>query len=65
MLGDLWIGPSDQNAIITVMGAGSPNFLAVDHPFIAVLDRPSTQARKVTATMRFGKQLAPNFFPAG
>src|SRR6185312_7191342 len=54
------IGADDQETVVGIMRARSPDLLAVDDPVVALLLGAAAQARNVGAGRRFGEQLAPD-----
>ncbi len=61
MLRHARVGPGQQDAVIGIVCAGGPDLLAVDDPFVAILDGAGLQARNIRPGRRFGKELAPDF----
>src|SRR5260370_465335 len=62
VLRHIGIGARDQEAIIRVMRARGPDFLAVDDPVFALLLRARAQAGDIGSASRLREQLAPDLF---
>jgi hypothetical protein len=62
VLGQIPVGPREQNTEISVVRAGIPDFLSVDDPFTTNLFSPGTGSRKIGSTTGFTEQLAPTVF---
>src|SRR3981081_472931 len=60
VLGHIGIGAGDQQAIVGVVRARGPDFLAVDDPIVAASLRARAQAGDVGAAGRLREQLAPD-----
>ena len=60
MLGDVRIGPGQQDPQIGVVCARAPHLLSVDHPLVAVPLGPRGQAGQVRTGAWFAEQLAPH-----
>src|SRR6202158_5244739 len=65
VLGHIGIGPRDQEAVVRVVRARSPDLLAVDDPVVAFLLRACAQARDIRSAGWFREQLAPDLFAGG
>ena len=59
VLGHVRIGSGDEHAEVGDVGECVPHLLAVDDPFVTVLDRLGAETSKVGAGAGFGEQLAP------
>ena len=58
------IGTRHDDAEIAMLRTACPDFLAVDHPIVAVALRLGADARKVRPRRWFREQLTPNFIAA-
>ena len=56
------VGSGHQHPPLGHMSQSGPHLLAVDHPLVAVADRPGRQAGHVRAGTRLAEQLAPDLF---
>src|SRR6266849_1864294 len=65
VLGHIGIGAGDQEAVVRVVRARSPDLLAVDDPVLALFLRARAQAGDIRSARRLGKQLAPDLFAGG
>ena len=59
VLGHVRVGAGDEHAEVGDVGERVPHLLAVDDPFVTVLDRFGAETGKVGAGAGFGEQLAP------
>ena len=59
------VGAGHNHAVVRVVGAGGPDFLAIDDPLVAVLLGLGAQCREVGTAGGLREQLAPDFFAAG
>ena len=63
----LWrfrVGTCQHDAVIGEVRARGPDFLAIDHPLVAILDGACLDASDVGPGSRLGEELAPDFFAA-
>ncbi len=60
VLGHVGVGAGEQQGPVGVVGERRPHLLAVDHPAVAVADRPGGQAGQVAARAGLAEQLAPD-----
>ena len=67
VFGDVGIGAGQDDAVVRIVGAAGPDFLAVDQPIgvantpaVACLLSPGTQAGQVRAGGGLGEELAPD-----
>ena len=65
VLGHGGVRAGQEDAVITVLGPGGPDLLAVDDPLVPVLHGAGTQVGDVRAPRGFGEELAPDFFAGG
>ena len=64
VLGRFRVRAGQQDPVIGEVGTGGPDLLAIDHPFIAVLDGASLNTRNVRTGGWLGEELAPDFLAA-
>ena len=58
----LWrcrVGAREQEAIVGVVAAGSPHFLAVDDPLVAIQNGGGLETGQVAAAVGLAEALAP------
>ena len=65
MLGRIGIRAHHQDAVVRIMGTGSPDFLAVHQPAVAVPLRLGAQPGEIRTGARLAEQLAPDLLAAG
>ncbi len=58
-LGTSGIRAREEHGELRLLGERRPHLLTVDHPFVAVTDRPGGERRQVRSCTRFAEQLGP------
>ena len=64
-LGTFGIGARQQDAVVGIVRARSPDLLAVDDPVVALLLGAGAKPGDIGSPGGFGKQLAPDLFAGG
>ena len=59
VLGDVPVGPCEQEAPLRLVGTGGPDLLPVDHPLVALAVGARDGAGHVRAAARLAEELAP------
>src|SRR5690606_19630196 len=61
---DHWVGAHEEETPVCLPRIAGPDFLAIDHPFVAVQLGSGSQVGKIGTGARLGKALTPKIFTA-